>query len=75
MEAKITVELWESDPNTKKFKRTLILYDTDTQYASVFGNPLCQATKCNLWESDIQAGPFCDQEQVNTSKMTQNEHF
>ena len=33
------------DPNTKRFKRTLIYFDKDTQYANFRGNPLCQATK------------------------------
>ena len=29
----------------KRFKRTLIYYDIDTQSAHFWGNPLCQATK------------------------------
>ena len=29
----------------KRFKRTLICYDTNTHYANLRGNPLCQATK------------------------------
>ena len=33
------------DPNTKRFKGTLIYYDIDTQYAHFRGNPLRQATK------------------------------
>ena len=33
------------DPNTKRFKRTLIYFNTDTQYANFLGNPLYQATK------------------------------
>ena len=36
------------DPNTKRFKRTLIYFNTDTQYANVQGNPLYQATKRHL---------------------------
>ena len=36
------------DPNTKRFKRTLIYFNTDTQYANIWGNPLCQATKRHL---------------------------
>ena len=31
--------------NTKSFKRTLIYFDTDTQYANFRGNLRCQATK------------------------------
>ena len=29
----------------RRFKRTLIYYDTDTQSTNFRGNPLCQATK------------------------------
>ena len=32
----------------KRFKRTLIYFDTDTQYANLRGNPLFQATKRHL---------------------------
>ena len=32
----------------KRFKRTLIYYDTDTQSANFRGNPLCQAYKTTL---------------------------
>ena len=32
----------------KRFKRTLIYYDTDTQSANFWSNPLCQATKQHL---------------------------
>ena len=35
-------------PNTKRFKRTLIYFNTDTQYANFRGNPLYQATKRHL---------------------------
>ena len=38
----------EYHPNTKRFKRTLIYFDTNTQYANFGGNPLCQATKRHL---------------------------
>ena len=31
-------------PNTKRFKRTLIYFNTDTQYANFRGNPLYQAS-------------------------------
>ena len=34
--------------NTKMFKRTLIYYDTDTQYAHFGGNPLHHATNRHL---------------------------
>ena len=36
------------DPNTKRFKRMLMYFDRDTQYANLWGNPLCQATKQHL---------------------------
>ena len=36
------------DPNTERFKRTLIYYDTEIQYAHFRGNPLRQATKRHL---------------------------
>ena len=36
------------DPNTKRFKRVLIHFDTDTQYAHFGGNFLCQARKQHL---------------------------
>ena len=37
--------LYRGDPNTKRFKRTLIYFNTDTQYAHFRGNPFHQATK------------------------------
>ena len=41
--------LWSSqDPNTKRFKRTLIYFDTDTQNGNFQGNLLYQATKRHL---------------------------
>ena len=39
---------FEQDPNTKKFKRTLIYFNTDTQYAHFQENPLYEATKRHL---------------------------
>ena len=39
--------IWE-DPNTRRFKRMLISYDTDTQCSNVRGNPLLQATERHL---------------------------
>ena len=38
----------KQDPNTKRFKRMLIYFNTDTQYANFRGNPLYQATKRHL---------------------------
>ena len=35
------VSILKQDPNTKRFKRTLIYFDTDTQYANFRRNPLC----------------------------------
>ena len=39
---------WAQNPNTKRFRRTLIYFNTDTQHANCQGNPLCQATKSHL---------------------------
>ena len=41
----MTGNVLKQDPNTERFKRTLIYYDTDTQYANFRGNPLRQTTK------------------------------
>ena len=41
---RMTASVLKQDPNTKRFKRTLIYYDTSTQYAHFWGSPLCQAT-------------------------------
>ena len=51
-EMKVSVKVsWSvliSTCNTKRFKRTLIYFETDTQYANFRGNPLHQATKRHL---------------------------
>ena len=39
----MTASVLKQDPNTKRFKRTLIYFNTDAQYAHFQGNPLCQA--------------------------------
>ena len=44
----MTASVLKQDPNTERFKRTLIYFDTDTQYANFQGNPLRQATKWHL---------------------------
>ena len=44
----MTASILKQDPNTKRFKRTLIYYDTDTQYAHFQENPRCHATKRHL---------------------------
>ena len=36
------------DPNTKRFKITLIYYDTDPQYVNFWGNPLHRATERHI---------------------------
>ena len=41
----MTASVLKQDPKTKRFKRMQIYYDTDTQYANFWGNPLRQATK------------------------------
>ena len=40
----MTASILKKDPNTKRFKRIPFYYDTDTQHAHFWGNPLCQAT-------------------------------
>ena len=41
----MTASVLKQDPLTKRFKRILIYYDTDTQYPNFQGNPLRHATK------------------------------
>ena len=41
----MTASVLKQDPNTKLFNRTLSYFNTDTQYANFWGNPLYQATK------------------------------
>ena len=41
----MTASVLKQDPNTKRFKRTLIYFNTDTQYGNFRGNRLYQATK------------------------------
>ena len=47
----MTASILKQDPNTKRFNRTLIYYDTDTQYTHFRGNPHRQATKRHLLET------------------------
>ena len=35
----MTASVLKQDPNTKRFKRTLIYFDTDTRYANIRENP------------------------------------
>ena len=44
----MTASVLKQDPNTKRFKRTLIYFNTDTQYAHFRGNPLYQVTERHL---------------------------
>ena len=44
----MTASVLKQDPKTKRFKRTLIYFDTVTQYAKFPGNPVYQATKTTL---------------------------
>ena len=48
----MTASVLKQDPNTKRFKRTRIYFDTDRQYANLRGNPLCQATKRTIQTTD-----------------------
>ena len=45
---RMTASVLKQDPNTKRFKRMLIYFNTDTQYANLRGNSLYQATKRHL---------------------------
>ena len=45
---RMTASVLKQDPNTKRFKQTLIYFNTDTQHAHFRGNPLYQATKRHL---------------------------
>ena len=47
------------DLNTKRFKRTLIYFNTDTQYAHIRGNPLYQATKRHLSRGSTKKRSVC----------------
>ena len=49
----MTASVLKQDPSTKRFKRTLIYYDTDTEYAHFRGNPHCQATKRHLTDKRL----------------------
>ena len=51
---RMTASVLKQDPNTKRFKRTLINFDTDTQYANFRGNPLCQAAKRHLTDKRLK---------------------
>ena len=44
----MTASILKQDPSTKRFKRMLIYFNTDTQYAHFQGNPLYQATKRHI---------------------------
>ena len=50
----MTASVLKQDPNTKRFKRTLIYFNTDTQYAHFRGNPLYQATKRHLTDKWLE---------------------
>ena len=47
------------DLNTKRFKRTLIYFNTDTQYAHIRGNPLYQSTKRHLSRGSTKTRSVC----------------
>ena len=47
------------DLNTKRFKRTLIYFNTDIQYAHIRGNPLYQATKRHLSRGSTKKRSVC----------------
>ena len=57
----MTVSFLKQDPNTKRFKRTLIYFNTNTQYATFRENPLYQATKRHLNNNDTNNLPSTEQ--------------
>ena len=44
----MTASVLKQNPNTKRFKQTLIYFNTGAQYANFRGHPLHQATKRHL---------------------------
>ena len=52
------IRLGKLVPNIKRFKWTLIYFNTDTQYAHFRGNPLYQATKWHLNASSHSVSDF-----------------
>ena len=53
----MTASILKQDPNTERFKRMLIYFNTDTQYANIWGNPLYQTTKWHLKQQiNVQKG-------------------
>ena len=52
----MTASVLKQDPNTKRFKRTLIYYDTDTQYAN-FRELHCHANNLPSTEQATTAQP------------------
>ena len=60
----MTASVLKQDPNTKRFKRTLIYFNTDTQYANFARKSLYQATKRHL--NNRQTVKNDDRSQKNT---------
>ena len=48
-----SLTITREDPNTKRFKRTLIYYDTDTQYANFRGKSPSSSHKTTLKQHNI----------------------
>ena len=48
------INLYKGKIQTERFKRTLIYFDTDTQYANFWRNALCQATKRHLTDKRLK---------------------
>ena len=79
----MTASVLKQDPNAKRFKRTLISFNTDTQYAHFQGNPLYQATKQHLTDKQISlfgawkinANNLLSTEQAVKTKPKQDKSF
>ena len=56
----MTASVLKQNPNTKRFKRTLIYFNMDTQYANFQGNPLYPCTLCvHVKINKHSFEPFC----------------
>ena len=66
----MTASVLKQDANIKKFKRTLIYFNTDTQYAHFRGNPLYQATKRHLNNKPLKQQAPNKLQKLNQTKIS-----
>ena len=50
----MTASILKLDPNTQKTQKNVYLLWHDTQFASFWGNPFCQATKWRLTVEQLE---------------------